>query len=107
MHYCFLIFTPLFLHSLASLVSNSVNLPFGTQGKSMKEMKPVSYKKINRGHEKYLYLGGYHRVLPGFTCKGAIYCKPLLFIEQLCTIVPILCYLYIFTELKPITTSVL
>ena len=34
LHYCFLTAPPLFLYSLPSLVSNCLNLPFGTQGRS-------------------------------------------------------------------------
>ena len=36
LHYCFLTALPLFLHSLSSLISNCLNLPFGIQGQSRK-----------------------------------------------------------------------
>jgi len=36
LHYCFLTVPPLLLHSLSSLISNYLNLPFGIQGQSRK-----------------------------------------------------------------------
>ena len=42
LHYCFLT-ALLFLHSLHSLISNCLNLPFGTQ-ESSRRLKPFSYK---------------------------------------------------------------
>ena len=59
LHYCFLTAPHLFLHSLPSLISNSLNLPFGTQGRS-KRLKPLKNKKW--GHRKDLYLGELHSV---------------------------------------------
>ena len=34
LHYCFLAAPPLFLHPFPSWINNSLNLPFGTQGRS-------------------------------------------------------------------------
>ena len=34
LYYGFLTFPPLYLHSLTSLISNCLNMPFGTQGRS-------------------------------------------------------------------------
>ena len=59
LHYCFLTAPPLFLHSLPSLISNCLNLPFGTQGRS---------RRLNEA--KFLqtrHTGGPHRVLLHFT----------------------------------------
>ena len=44
LHYHFLTAFPLFLHSLTPLISNSLNLPFGTQGRC-RRLKPFSYKQ--------------------------------------------------------------
>ena len=43
MRYWFLTVHPLFLHSLPSLISNCLNLPFGNQGRS-RRLNPFSYK---------------------------------------------------------------
>ena len=51
LHYCFLTAFPLFLHSLPSLISNCLNLLFGTQGRS-KRLKLFSYKQEMWGHRK-------------------------------------------------------
>ena len=50
LHYYFLTASPLFLHSLSSLISNCLNMPFGTQGRS-RRLKPFSYKQ-DRGHRQ-------------------------------------------------------
>ena len=42
--YCFLTVPPLSLHPLPSLISNCLNLPFGTQGRSWR-LKPIPYKQ--------------------------------------------------------------
>ena len=44
LHYCFLTAFPLFLHSLTFLMSNSLNLPFETQGRS-RRLKPFPCKQ--------------------------------------------------------------
>ena len=64
--YCFLTVLPLFLHSLPSLISNLLNLLFGTQGKSVRLSEAYFLQTRNRGHGKDLYLGGLHRVLLSF-----------------------------------------
>ena len=65
LHYCFLTAFPLFLHSLTPLISNCLNLPFGTQGRS-RRLKPFSYKQEMGGTERLSYPGEPHRVLLGF-----------------------------------------
>ena len=50
LHCCFLTAPPLFLHSLPSLISNCLNLPFGTQGKSRWLNKAYFLQTGNRGH---------------------------------------------------------
>ena len=50
LHYCFLTAFPLFLHSLTFLMSNSLNLPFETQGRSEK-LKFFPYKQ-ETGHRE-------------------------------------------------------
>ena len=44
LHYCFLAVPPLSLHPLPSLISNSLNLPFGTQGRSWR-LESFHYKQ--------------------------------------------------------------
>ena len=44
MNHCFLASFPSSLHPLTLLVSDCLNLPFGTPGRSRK-LKPFSYKK--------------------------------------------------------------
>ena len=44
LHYCFLTAPPLSLHPLPSLISNSLNLPFGTQRMSWR-LKSILYKQ--------------------------------------------------------------
>ena len=44
LHYCFLAAPPLSLHPLPSLISNCLNLPFGTQGRSWR-LECVPYKQ--------------------------------------------------------------
>ena len=65
LHYCFLTVPPLSLHPFPSLTSNSLNLPFGTQGKSWR-LKPIYYKQ---GTQKGFCAQELHRVLLSF--KGA------------------------------------
>ena len=62
LHYCFLIALSLFLHSLTSLVSNCLNLCFGTQGRS-RRLKPFSHEQETRNTERLLYPGGPHQFL--------------------------------------------
>ena len=59
LHCCF------FLHSLIPLISNCLNLPFGTQGRS-KRLKLFSYKQEMGDTERLLCPGGPHRVLLRF-----------------------------------------
>ena len=58
--YCF------FLHFLTPLISDCLNLPFGTRGRSWRQ-KPFSYKQEIESTERLVYLGGPHKVLLGFT----------------------------------------
>ena len=56
LHCCFLTAAlltaaPLSLHPFPSLISNCLNLPCGTQGKSWR-LRPIPYKKRNVGHRK-------------------------------------------------------
>ena len=62
----FLIDPSLFLHSFPSLISNSLNLPFGTPGGSRRLNEAYFLQTRNRGHRKNLSLGGRHRVLLHF-----------------------------------------
>ena len=64
LHYCFLTATSLFLHFLPSLISNCLNLPFETQGRSVEAEWNLLNKKW--GHRKGLYTGGPHRILLSF-----------------------------------------
>ena len=71
LYYCFLTAPPLFLRSLPSLISNSLNLPFGTQGKS-KRLNESYFLQTRKGWEgrgrprKDLCPEGPHRVLLRF-----------------------------------------
>ena len=67
LHYCFLTAPPLSLHSLPSLISNCLSLPFGTQGSSRRLNEAYFLQTRNRGHGKDLYLGGPHRVPLSFS----------------------------------------
>ena len=53
LYYCFLIVPPLFLYPLPSWISNCLNLPLGSQGRSRSLFSPN-----NRGHRKDLKVGG-------------------------------------------------
>ena len=53
----------LFLHFLTSLISNCLNLPFGSQGRSGR-LKPFSCRQEMGDKERFLYLGGLHRACP-------------------------------------------
>lgn len=66
LHCCFLTAPPLLLHSLPSLISNSLNLPFGTQGRS-RRLKSFPYKQETGDMGRLLYPGEPHRVLLSFT----------------------------------------
>ena len=44
LHYCFLTASPLSLHPVPSLISNCLNLPFGTQGRSW-SLESLPYKQ--------------------------------------------------------------
>ena len=55
-HCCTLMASPLFLHSLPSVISICLNL-----------LKPSLYKQETGGTEGHLYLGGLHLVLFGFS----------------------------------------
>ena len=63
---CFLTAFPLFLHSLLPPISNCLNLPFGTQGRSRRVNKAFFLQTGNRGHGQDLYSGGPHGVLIHF-----------------------------------------
>ena len=65
LHYSFLISPPLFLHSLTSLISNCLNLPFATQGRSRRLNETYFPQTRNGGHRNDLYLGGPQRALLG------------------------------------------
>ena len=54
LHYYFLTALPLFLYSL-NLISNCLNLPFGTQGRS-RRLKPFSCKREMEGPESSFML---------------------------------------------------
>ena len=58
LHYCFLISLPLFLHPLPFLISNCLNLPFGTQGMSwrLEGDRNVSMSRRPTGSCPYLLL---------------------------------------------------
>ena len=63
LHSCFC------LHSLTALVSHCWNWPFGTHGRC-RRLRPFSYKQEMGDTERFLCLGGPHRVLLGF--RGAV-----------------------------------
>ena len=69
LHYCLLTSSPLSLHPLPSLISNCLNLPFGTPGRSWRLNEAYFLQTRNEGHGKDLYPGGAHRVLLGFNSK--------------------------------------
>ena len=48
---------PLFLYSLTFLISNCLNLPFGTQRRSWRLNEAYCLQTRNRGHGKVLYVG--------------------------------------------------
>ena len=50
-HSCFLTALPLFLHPLTSLISNCLNLFFGTQGMSRRLKEAYLLQIRNRGHK--------------------------------------------------------
>ena len=52
LHYCFLTAPPLSLHPLPSLISNCLNLPFGTQERSGRLDEAYFLQTRNRGHRK-------------------------------------------------------
>ena len=58
LHYSFLTAPPLFLHSLPSLISNYLNLPLGTLGRSWRLNEAYFLQTRNRGLRKGLYLRG-------------------------------------------------
>ena len=66
LHYYFLTASPFFLPSFLSLISNCLNLPFGTQGRSRRVNETCFLQIENGGHIKDLYLGGPHRVFQCF-----------------------------------------
>ena len=72
MHYCFLTAPPLLLYSLPSLISNCLNLPFGTQGRSRRLNESYFLQIRNGQHKKDLHPGGAHRVLLCFTSTGLV-----------------------------------
>ena len=55
----------LLLYPLPSLISNCLNLPVGTQGRSW-SLKPILYKQETGDTERLSYLGEPHRNLLGF-----------------------------------------
>ena len=83
--YCFLTASLLSLHPLLFLISNCLNLPFETQGRSCRLNESISYKQeTERGQQKafcvqephWLLLGfrnivhSPHLVFPGPTCPS-------------------------------------
>ena len=64
LHYC-LTALPLFLHPLPSVISNCLNLPFETQGRS-RRLKPFTYKQETGDMERLLYPGEPHDFNPPF-----------------------------------------
>ena len=73
LYYCFLAAPPLSLHPLSSLISNCLNLPFGTQGRSWR-LESLPYK--NWG-QKGSHPQEPHSVLLGFTTES-----PLLLLSE-------------------------
>ena len=55
-HYCLLAAPPWSWHSIPSLISNSLNLPFGTQGRS-RRMNEANFLPIRKGEERFLCPG--------------------------------------------------
>ena len=53
LHCCFLSVSPLSLHPLPSLISNCLNLPFGTQGRSWR-LESVPYEQEEHGKASVL-----------------------------------------------------
>ena len=54
LYYCFLTVSPLSLHPLPCLISNCLNLPFGTQGRSWRlESVPYKQETGNTGRLRY------------------------------------------------------
>ena len=77
LHYCFLAVPPLSLHLLPFPVSNCLNLPFRTQGRSWR-LKLISYKQeTGNTTEKGFGIRESHIVLCGFIKKNkcVIICK--------------------------------
>ena len=56
-HHCLLTASPLFLLTLTPLMSNCLNLPFGTQGRS-RTLTTFLYRQAMVNMERFLYLGG-------------------------------------------------
>ena len=79
---CFLTAFPLFLHSLTPLISNCLDLPFGTQGMS-RRLKPFLYKQETGDMERLLYLGGSHSVLLSFISRNHTLVKNLSIAEAI------------------------
>ena len=53
LYYCFVTASLLSLHPLLFLISNCLNLPFETQGRSWRLNESISYKQeTERGHRK-------------------------------------------------------
>ena len=63
--HCFLNVPPWSPRCLPSLISNSLNLPFGTQGRS-ERLKEAYFLKIRNGGHKGFCTQEPHRVLLGF-----------------------------------------
>ena len=63
LHYCFVTSPPLLLPSFCSLISNYLNLHFGTQESLIARTKPLPQK---HRYKKDLYQKGRPRVLFGF-----------------------------------------
>ena len=80
-HCCFLIVPTSFLHSLPSLISNCLNLPFGTQGRSKSWNKTYFLQTGNGELGKDLYQGRFYRVLLHFM---------LVWMYSLCCVVQLL-----------------
>ena len=66
LHHCFWTAPPLFLHLLPSLISNHLNLPFGTRGRSRRPKEAHFLKTRKEAHGKDLQVGEAHRVLLPF-----------------------------------------
>ena len=57
LYYCFLTVPPWFLHSFPSLISNSFNLPIGTQERSWRLNEAYFLQSRNEGHRKVFMTG--------------------------------------------------